>query len=108
MHDHAAAQRKYRASKKGQAYTKVFAKSPKGKYDRHRQRAKRRGIAWEFTFDSWWAMWEPHFDKMGQTPDSMHMCRTNDEGAYSPSNCRIDSARNNGVEGSETKKRRSE
>ena len=96
-------QAKYRAANKEKLA--AYKKSPKGKYDAHRTRAKQRGIEWGFTFDTWWAMWEPHFDNMGQTPDSYHMCRTNDVGPYSPENCRIDTARNNGREGIITKHR---
>lgn len=106
MHDHAAAQRKYRMTTKGRAYQQRFSKSPKGKYDKHKQRAKARGIDWMFTFETWWNLWEPFFDNMGQTPTSYHMCRRLDEGPYSPENCYIDTAANNGRDATVTKKRR--
>lgn len=34
------------------------ADSPMNKYVRHRINAKRRGIAWEFTFAEWWLIWQ--------------------------------------------------
>jgi len=32
--------------------------SPMGKYVQQRNSAKRRGIAWEFTFATWWGVWQ--------------------------------------------------
>lgn len=105
-------QRRYkeRHPERVKASAKKYLKSEKGrarnKYSQHKSNAKRRGHDWLFTFDTWWAMWEPHFHKRGQTSESMHMCRTNDEGPYSPENCRIDTAESNGREGHYTKLRR--
>jgi len=73
--------------------------TPRVKYDNHKSRARQRGIEWGFTFETWWAMWEPYFENMGQTSSSFHMCRTGDTGPYSPDNCRIDTAEVNGREG---------
>ena len=86
MHDHNAAQAKYR-------------KTPRGIYQAHKVRAKRSGIEWAFTFDGWWEMWEPHWDnKSGHRRDGLVMCRHCDEGPYSAENCRIDTVYNNAVE----------
>jgi hypothetical protein len=34
------------------------AASPMGKYMQHRQNARRRGVAWDFTFAEWWRVWQ--------------------------------------------------
>ena len=94
---------KYRA--KNKAKIAAHGKTPQFKYSNHMFHARQRGVEWGFTFETWWEMWEPYFDQMGQTSDSYHMCRTRDVGPYSPENCRIDTAANNGREGVETKYR---
>jgi len=88
----------YRLTAKDQARCKAWNETPEGKYSNHKTAAGKRGIEWEFTFDTWWAMWEPHWDKRGNGGDKLCMCRRGDRGPYSPENCRIDTNRNNILE----------
>lgn len=48
--------------------------------------AKRRGIAWEFTYETWAAWWGDDFAQRGRDPEALCMARYNDEGPYSPTN----------------------
>ena len=88
-----SSQKRYRAKHKA----KVLAekRSPAGRYYSQKGNAKHRGIPWEFSFETWWAMWEPHWSDRGRQDASMQMCRYGDKGAYSPDNCRIVSKREN-------------
>ena len=66
-----------------------FERSPRGQYIRHKNNAKRRGIVWEFTFDSWFAMWmrDPEkYKKRGNKKGCYQMARIKDSGPYSESN----------------------
>ena len=53
-----------------------------------RNRAKRRGIEWHFTFEEWVAWWGDDIDKRGNSKDSLVMARTGDIGPYHPDNVR--------------------
>lgn len=75
----------------------LWRKSPRGRYSEQKKAAKRRGIPWEFDFDSWWAVWEDsgHWEARGIQADDFVMCRLGDTGPYSPDNVRIDTQANN-------------
>lgn len=75
--------------------TKNWWKSPKGKYTTQRSDAKRRGIKWEFTFDSWFKFWLDSGKWEQRSPTGYCMCRFKDEGPYSVDNVYIDLASNN-------------
>jgi len=45
-----------KATKK--AYQIEYSKTPRYKYTHHRKDARKRGIEWLFTFDTWWNMWQ--------------------------------------------------
>lgn len=68
------------------------------RYAQQKARAKARGIEWEFTFDEWCAIWEPHWADRGQRKDGRVMCRTHDDGPYRADNVRIDSPKGNAAE----------
>lgn len=70
-------------------------KTPKSKYNLHRNTAKERGIAFNLTFAEWWNLWKDHWNERGK---SMCMCRTGDTGAYEIGNVRIDTYSNNKLE----------
>lgn len=78
--------------------------TPKAKYALHRSQAGRRGIAFTLTFDEWWAIWEPHWEKRGSGGQQMCMCRTRDEGAYALGNVRIATNKENRQEAAVAKK----
>ena len=71
--DRAEEQHRYRISKRGA-------------YLLQRAQAIRRGITWEFTFDSWVKWWGSDWDSRGGRPSDLCMARYNDEGPYHPSN----------------------
>ena len=79
----------------GYQYQRDWAKTPRGRYNGHKSRAKERGIPWGFTFETWWQMWEPHWDNRGRGSEELCMCRDGDTGPYSPENCRIDTSKAN-------------
>jgi hypothetical protein len=63
-------------------------------YRRHRGRAKKHGIRWRFTFQSWVTTWETAlgpdwFQKRGCTKGKYVMARNGDKGMYSPRNIHI-------------------
>jgi hypothetical protein len=60
-------------------------------YNSNKQTAKQRGIPWEFTFDSWCKLWEESgkWEQRGKRCGEYCLCRKNDEGVYSPTNCYI-------------------
>lgn len=68
-----------------------FKNIPKGVYIRQKANARRRTIPWEFTFDSWWKLWEDsgHWGQRGTRRGDYCMARKNDQGPYSPENCLI-------------------
>lgn len=80
------------------AKSSARSKSPIGRYDQQRAHAKRRGIPWEFTFDSWWKIWQDSGKWNERLERKYVMCRTGDIGPYSPSNVRIDTHKNNILE----------
>ena len=53
--------------------------------------AKGRGIPWEFTIETWWAVWEKSgkWEQRGRGMDKFVMGRFGDIGPYSPSNVYI-------------------
>lgn len=70
------------------------------KYAWQRSAAKRRGIEWCFTFESWLAVWvaSGRFDERGRAGDSFVMARNGDTGPYAANNVRIIRMRENSSE----------
>lgn len=67
---------------------------PKGarqKYNEHHRNARQRGILWEFSFESWWAVWAASgkWEKRGKKKGCYVMSRPGDRGPYSPTNVAI-------------------
>ena len=87
--------KKYRAS------VKRYWKTPRGRYSLQKRQAKVREISWQFTFDSWWLMWNESgkWNLRGCGKGKYNMCRYHDTGPYSPNNCYIDLATQNAREG---------
>ena len=66
-----------------------FERTPRGQYIRHKNNAKRRGITWEFTFESWFAVWQrdpEKWKKRGNKKGCYQMARIKDSGPYAESN----------------------
>lgn len=74
----------------------AYRAKPRGKYVDHRHHARHRGIDFLLTFEEWWKLWEPFWDKREST--RYVMCRTGDTGPYAVGNVRIDTHRNNVLE----------
>ena len=70
-------------------------KSPAARFKEHIKAAKARGIAFTLTFEQWWSLWEPHWDKRGRGAFQMCMCRRHDSGGYELGNVRIATNREN-------------
>lgn len=70
-----------------------YEQSPLGRYRRQRANAERRDIPWDFTFETWWKMWEDSgmWEFRGTGMDAFCMSRVDDEGPYSPCNVEIKS-----------------
>lgn len=70
--------------------TPVVAPPPRAIKAYHEQRgsAKRRRIAWEFTFAEWWAWWQRdgNWERRGKRRGQLVMARFGDAGPYSPTN----------------------
>jgi hypothetical protein len=76
-------------------YNKKSAQSPNFKYHVHKNGAKKRGIGFLLSFEEWWSIWEPFWDRRGRTKDSLVMCRYGDTGPYAKDNVYIDTYSNN-------------
>ena len=72
-----------------------WRKSPEQRYATQQEQAKARGIPWHFTFETWWALWAPHWEERGKAKGKLQMCRYGDSGPYSPDNVRLDTLENN-------------
>ena len=49
--------------------------------------AKKRGIDWQFTYESWVSWWGSDYKYRGKGKGKLQMCRYNDTGPYHPDNC---------------------
>src|SRR6516162_11761456 len=72
----------------------------RSKYLVHKAGAKRRGIAFELTFEGWLKIWENsgHFNERGRNAAEYHMARHNDSGPYAANNVKIITASQNSAE----------
>jgi hypothetical protein len=72
-------------------------KTPRYYYNSHKQTAKQRCIPWEFTFETWWKVWEESgkWEGRGCKKGEYGMNRHNDVGPYSPTNVSIGEAGQN-------------
>jgi len=64
----------------------------------HRSSARHRGIAWNLTFEEWWAIWQPHWALRGKRRNQLVMARLGDTGPYAVGNVKIITARENRLE----------
>lgn len=68
------------------------------KYNAQKQHAKRRGIEWHFTVDSWIEWWGEDIAKRGSRSGQLCMSRYNDSGPYHPDNVRKATVNENSIE----------
>ena len=57
-------------------------------YNSQKSGAKKRGIEWNFNFESWLDWWGDDIHKRGRSKGCLVMARTGDVGAYQPDNVR--------------------
>ncbi len=87
--------RRFKTPKARRELTKLnnrkYRDTPNGVYVTARVNAARRGIEWQFTFESWWQLWERSgmFALRGRRVGAYVMARLGDSGPYAPYNCRI-------------------
>lgn len=76
-------------------------KTPQYYYNIQKQSAKARGIGWNFTFETWWAVWEASgkWEKRGCRAGQYVMGRHGDSGIYEPDNVSIIEASQNNSAG---------
>jgi hypothetical protein len=60
----------------------------KGAYGSQKRSALRRGIGWDFTYDTWLEWWGEDITKRGRGSNDLCMARTGDTGPYAPWNVR--------------------
>jgi hypothetical protein len=70
---------------------------PEYRYKQQMGSAQKRGIDWQFTFETWYDLWisSGHYNQMGNKKGQYCMARTNDSGPYSVSNVRITTTEDN-------------
>lgn len=66
-------------------------KKTKEQFQNHRQRAKRKGIPFELTFDEWYKIWidSGHYHNKGTKRGQYVMSRYGDKGGYTVDNVHI-------------------
>jgi hypothetical protein len=76
---------------------KLHNSKPYTKYRYQKSTAKKRGIVWEFIFETWWKVWSDSgkWEERGQAAHNYCMCRKGDTGPYSVDNVYIDTVSNN-------------
>ena len=86
-----ARKRKYRLEHRAErkAYRAAHAADPKSRYCQQKSQALRRGISWEFTFETWWIVWRQFWWARGKKAEQLCMSRPGDTGPYSPSNTKL-------------------
>ena len=67
-------------------WVKKGFKDPFSAFKAHKSNAKQRNIAFNFTFDQWWCIWEPYYHMRGRGANYLCMARNNDLGAYEVGN----------------------
>jgi len=80
---------------------------PKKAFDDHKRHSEARGIPFLFTYAEWLEMWlvSGKWHLRGKKSGNYVMARFNDEGAYSPRNCKIITSEENQSERWKDKKR---
>ena len=69
-------------------------------YAQQKDNASKRGISWDFSFDTWIKFWGGDIDKRGCTENDLVCARHGDVGPYSPENCFKQTSQANASEGS--------
>ncbi len=73
---------------------KRYRTTPKGRYQKHKENAKRRGVEFLRTYTEWLAVW----DESVQAGAPYVMCRHGDEGPYAVGNVYIGTKAQNAAE----------
>lgn len=84
--------REARRRKQLRAAQARYERTPRGKYQQHKENARKRRIAFELTFEQWLDVWvsSGHFDeRSNKTADGYVMARKGDRGPYAVGNVEI-------------------
>ena len=73
----------------------------KSKYSSQRRTAAKRGIAWQFTYETWLEWWGDDIVNRGRRTGQLVMARFNDTGPYHPDNVKKVTCNENCREGNE-------
>lgn len=73
-------------------------RDPREAYNGHASTSAARGVPFNLTFEQWWELWEPHYDRRGVASADMCMGRVGDSGGYDLGNVRIITSRANHLE----------
>lgn len=74
---------------------KRYRRTPRGRYQKHSENAKRRGVPFLITYDEWLAVWA----ESGRIASTGYvMCRIGDEGPYTVGNVYIGTKAQNTAE----------
>jgi hypothetical protein len=87
--NHTARLAAFKAGRKARAQRKAhnLTSPERAAYLAQKRAASKRGIPWEFTFESWVEFWGEDFARRGCSgPDSLCMARLGDTGPYAPWN----------------------
>jgi hypothetical protein len=90
-----ARMRRHNASGQTKAAKRAYAATPRGRYTMQKLQAAHRGIPFLFTFDDWWALWQPYWEQRGRRADQLCMARHGDTGPYALGNVSIITNREN-------------
>lgn len=83
--------RKWKTDYKRLTDDRRYNNTPRGKFRQQKANAKRRGIAWEITFEEWFNLWEKsgHWNNRGAHAAGYVMSRHGDVGPYKIGNVAI-------------------
>lgn len=76
-------------SERAKEQWRKYSYTPKGRYQCQKRSAKKRNISWNFTFNSWWKVWQDSGKWEERTHCGYVMGRNGDTGPYSPDNVQI-------------------
>jgi hypothetical protein len=89
-----------RYPRRSKVYPRLMPSEARRTYGAHHHNAERRGIAWGFTPETWWAWWQrgDRWSRRGRGADGLVMARWHDQGAYEPGNVYATTQRDNAAD----------
>lgn len=74
-----------------------YLRTPRGRFIKQRQHARRRGVEWRLTFEEWLHVWRAsgNFEQRGRGDHQFCMARIGDSGPYEVGNVEIQTMKQN-------------